>query len=62
MFNILNGGVHAAGSTDFQEFMIAPIGMENFSEALRAGTEIYHKLGKSLNEQGLSTEVKSSRS
>tara|TARA_B100001123_G_scaffold418943_1_gene523527 strand:+ start:8285 stop:9619 length:1335 start_codon:yes stop_codon:yes gene_type:complete len=57
MFNILNGGVHAAGSTDFQEFMIAPIGMENFSEALRAGTEIYHKLGKSLNEQGLSTNV-----
>ena len=62
MFNILNGGVHAAGSTDFQEFMIAPIGMENFSEALRAGTEIYHKLGKSLNEQGLSTRFKPSTS
>ena len=57
MLNILNGGAHAAGSTDFQEFMIAPIGFENFSEALRAGVEIYHKLGNNLDNLGLSTNV-----
>ena len=57
MLNILNGGAHAAGSTDFQEFMIAPLGMKSFSDALRAGSEIYHKLGEILHEQGLSTNV-----
>ena len=57
LFNILNGGAHAAGSTDFQEFMVAPAGVESFSDALRAGTEIYHKLGTMLNRQGMSTNV-----
>lgn len=50
-FNILNGGKHAVGSTDFQEFMIVPIKFPNFAEALRAGTEIYHALGKILLER-----------
>ncbi len=49
--NILNGGKHAIGSTDFQEFMIAPIKFDSFSTALRAGTEIYHALGKILDER-----------
>lgn len=57
MLNILNGGAHAVGSTDFQEFMVAPLGMDTFSDALRAGSEIYHKLGEMLEEQGLSTNV-----
>lgn len=57
MLNILNGGAHAAGSTDFQEFMVVPLGMETFSEALRAGVEIYHRLGETLHAQGLSTNV-----
>ena len=57
MLNILNGGAHAAGSTDFQEFMVAPVGLPTFSEALRAGTEIYHRLGRTLSDQGLSTNV-----
>ena len=50
-FNILNGGKHAVGSTDFQEFMIVPVGLANFAESLRAGTEIYHALGKILLER-----------
>lgn len=57
MLNILNGGAHAAGSTDFQEFMVAPVGLDTFSDALRAGSEIYHKLGEMLEDQGLSTNV-----
>lgn len=57
MLNILNGGAHAAGSTDFQEFMVAPLGLDTFSDALRAGSEIYHKLGEMLEDQGLSTNV-----
>ena len=57
MFNILNGGQHAANSTDFQEFMVVPLGAESFSHALRVGAEIYHQLGKSLEERGLSTNV-----
>jgi enolase len=57
MLNILNGGAHAAGSTDFQEFMVVPVGMTTFSDALRAGSEIYHKLGETLEEQGQSTNV-----
>lgn len=57
MLNILNGGAHAAGSTDFQEFMVAPVGLDTFSDALRAGSEIYHKLGEMLEEQGHSTNV-----
>lgn len=57
MMNILNGGKHAENSTDFQEFMIMPIGMKSFSEALRAGTEIFHSLKKILHEKKLSTTV-----
>ncbi len=50
-FNILNGGKHAVGSTDFQEFMVVPVKFPNFSGAYRAGTEIYHALGKILLER-----------
>ncbi len=57
MFNILNGGQHAANSADFQEFMVVPLGADSFAEALRMGAEIYHQLGKSLEERGLSTNV-----
>ncbi len=57
MFNILNGGAHASGSTDFQEFMVVPAGRRSFCEALRAGSEIYHALRKDLEEQSLSTTV-----
>jgi len=49
--NILNGGKHAIGSTDFQEFMVVPVKFPSFAEALRAGTEIYHALGKILEER-----------
>ena len=44
MMNILNGGAHADSGVDVQEFMIAPIGAETFSEALRVGAEVYHSL------------------
>jgi enolase len=58
MFNILNGGAHANWQgTDFQEFMIAPVGAANFAEALRWGAEIYHQLKKVLKDAGLSTGV-----
>ena len=57
MMNILNGGAHAANNVEIQEFMIAPVGMEKFSEALRAGSEIYHALGRILKERGLATTV-----
>lgn len=49
--NILNGGKHAIGSTDFQEFMIVPVKFPTFKEALRVGTEIYHALAKILEER-----------
>ena len=55
--NIINGGEHADNSIDFQEFMILPTGLPNFSEALRAGTEIFHSLKKVLHKRGLSTAV-----
>ena len=55
MFNILNGGQHAADSTDFQEFMVMPVGVDSFAEALRAGSEIFHALKKELHDQGLAT-------
>lgn len=55
--NIINGGEHADNSIDFQEFMILPTGFTNFSEALRAGTEIFHSLKKVLHKRGLSTAV-----
>ncbi|AQA12321.1 phosphopyruvate hydratase [Streptomyces samsunensis] len=55
MMNILNGGSHADSNVDIQEFMIAPVGAESFSEALRWGTEVYHTLKSVLKERGLST-------
>ncbi|RNE48543.1 phosphopyruvate hydratase [Corynebacterium alimapuense] len=55
MMNILNGGAHADSGVDVQEFMIAPIGAESFSEALRTGAEVYHTLKSVLKEKGLST-------
>ncbi len=57
MFNVLNGGVHAANSVDFQEFMVMPVGAASFSEALRWGVETYHALGALLSERGLGTGV-----
>jgi enolase len=57
MMNVLNGGVHADNSVDFQEFMIMPVGAPSFSEALRWGTETYHTLKTLLHERGLSTAV-----
>jgi enolase len=57
MFNILNGGKHAQDSTDFQEFMVMPVGAPSYSEGLRMGSEIYHALGALLHERGLSTNV-----
>ncbi len=55
MMNILNGGAHADSNVDVQEFMIAPVGADSFSEALRQGTEVYHALKSVLQEKGLST-------
>lgn len=57
MMNIMNGGQHAANSTDFQEFMIMPVGAESFREGLRWGSEIYQSLKKVLHDRGLSTTV-----
>jgi enolase len=57
MMNILNGGKHAEKSTDFQEFMIMPIGVKSFKEALRCGAEIFHTLKKILHSRGLATTV-----
>ncbi len=55
MMNILNGGKHAENSTDFQEFMIMPVGAKSFREALRMGAEVFHHLKKMLHDQNLST-------
>ena len=57
MMNIVNGGAHADNSVDIQEFMILPVGAASFSEALRCGTEIFHKLRGVLHARGLSTAV-----
>ena len=57
MMNILNGGAHADNTVDIQEFMIEPVGFASFSEALRAGTEIFHALKSVLKAQGLNTAV-----
>ncbi|MEY2847247.1 MAG: hypothetical protein RL076_2793 [Chloroflexota bacterium] len=57
MMNIMNGGKHAINSTDFQEFMIMPVGASTFREGLRWGAEIYHNLNKVLHDRGLSTTV-----
>ena len=55
--NILNGGAHADNTVDIQEFMVVPVGPPTFSEALRAGTEVYMALKKVLHERGLGTTV-----
>jgi enolase len=57
LMNILNGGVHADNSVDFQEFMIVPGGFATFSEALRAGVEVFHSLKSVLKKRGQSTSV-----
>jgi len=57
MLNILNGGKHALGSTDFQEFMIMPTGAANFAGAIQMGSEIYHSLRKVLKDKNSSTTV-----
>jgi len=57
MMNILNGGAHADSSVDFQEFMVMPLGQPTFSEALRAGTELFHALRSILKKAGHSTGV-----
>ncbi len=57
MMNVVNGGVHADNSIDFQEFMIMPVGAASFSEALRWGVETYHALAGVLKKRGLSTAV-----
>lgn len=57
MFNIINGGSHANNSVDFQEYMIMPLGFENFEEALRAATEVYHNLRGIIAALGESTAL-----
>ena len=57
MMNIMNGGKHATNSTDFQEFMIMPVGAESFAEGLRWGVEIYQSLKKVLHDAGKATTV-----
>ena len=57
MMNILNGGKHAANSTDFQEFMVMPVGAPTFAEGLRWGVEVYQSLKKVLHDSGFSTNV-----
>lgn len=57
MMNILNGGAHAANNIDIQEFMIVPVLAETFSEKLKVGSEIYHKLGELLKKSGKGTGV-----
>jgi enolase len=57
MMNIINGGAHADNNVDLQEFMVLPVGMPSFAEALRAGTEVFHALKSVLKGKGLSTAV-----
>ena len=57
MLNIINGGAHGGWQTDFQEFMVMPVGAGSFREALRWGVEIYHTLKKVLKEKGYNTNV-----
>lgn len=57
LMNILNGGAHADNKIDFQEFMIAPIGGDNFSDALQMGVEVFHHLKSVLKKKGYSTNV-----
>ena len=57
LLNVLNGGAHADNSIDIQEFMLVPLGFDRFSEALRAGVEIYHTLKEILKKEGMVTAV-----
>ena len=57
MMNIINGGAHADNNVDLQEFMILPVGFDKFSDALCAGTEVFHELKSVLKSRGLSTAV-----
>jgi enolase len=57
MMNVLNGGKHAAGASDMQEYMIMPVGAPNIAEAVRYGTEVFHHLGKLLTKEGFATTV-----
>ncbi|HZP02434.1 MAG TPA: phosphopyruvate hydratase [Terriglobia bacterium] len=57
MMNVLNGGVHADNTVDFQEFMIMPVGAESFAQALRMGAETFHTLKKVLKDRGYNTSV-----
>jgi enolase len=57
MMNVLNGGAHADNRVDFQEFMIVPVGARSFSQALRMGVEVFHRLKRTLHDRGLSTAV-----
>ncbi|MBL4613982.1 MAG: phosphopyruvate hydratase [Magnetovibrio sp.] len=57
MMNIINGGEHADNPIDFQEFMIMPVGADNFAEAMRMGSEVFHMLKKGLSEAGHNTNV-----
>jgi enolase len=57
MMNILNGGAHASNNVDAQEFMVVPVGADNFSDGLRMGVEVFHALKKVLSGMGLSTAV-----
>jgi enolase len=57
MMNIMNGGKHAVGSTDFQEFMVMPVGAPTFAEGLRWGAEIYQTLKKVIHDKGYQTNV-----
>lgn len=57
MMNVINGGVHADNRLDPQEFMVCPVGFDRFSEALRAGVEVFHALKAKLKKKGLSTAV-----
>ena len=57
MMNVVNGGAHADNSIDFQEFMVVPCGAASFSEGLRMGVEVFHRLKKTLHDRGLGTGV-----
>ena len=57
MMNIINGGSHADNSVDLQEFMVMPVGVQSFAEAVRCGAEIFHALAAVLKERGMSTAV-----
>lgn len=58
LMNILNGGAHADNNVDFQEFMVAPVGASSFSDALRAGVEIFHALKSVLKKRGLASTLR----